>query len=192
MRTQFVRQVCLQPIYRTRNRPQNYRGFRMRKLQRQPLLFQYRKSLRYRSEFSIDMCSPSHNLILIKNNAIDGLKVDVDFDIVYMRWFLHAIPYSYAQHVFECAVKRTKPNGRICVEVRSLKDANLLKESVYDEEDESYSTTHKRWPSDLEMLRSYADLFNCRIVYEKEDCFSPNPNSETSDPLLIRMIFQKK
>ncbi len=135
--------------------------------------------------------SPSDNLILVKNNAIDGLRVDVDFNIVYMRWFLHAIPYSYAQQVFECAVKRTKTNGRICVEVRSLKDALLLKESVYDEEDKSYTTTHKRWPFSLEMLRKYADLFDCQIVYEKEDFFSPNPNSETSNPLLIRIIFQK-
>lgn len=114
------------------------------------------------------------------------------FDLIYMRWFLHAMPYNQSENVFKCAVKNLKPNGLICIEVRSVNDVNLRESSLYDPSDQSHSTTHKRWLYSKEQCVKLAEQNNCEILQCEEGYFSPNPETETHDPLLIRMIIRKK
>jgi predicted RNA methylase len=135
------------------------------------------------------------NLHLFKENAINIIKHDtlkIKFDIIYMRWFLHAMLYSESYDVIKNSVNCLASDGLICIEVRSMKDRNLLENSVYDKSDKSYKTTHKRWPYTIDMLNEIAVTNELEIIYIEEDFFSLNENTETKNPLLIRTIYKKK
>ena len=135
------------------------------------------------------------NCRLIKKDVENVLKnknLHTLTDIMYMRWFLHAMPYNKSEKIFKHAVHNLKPNGLICVEVRSMNDIELKNNSEYDENDKSYKTTHKRWLFTIDMCKKLANDHNCDILYCEEDYFSPNTNTETHNPLLIRIICQKK
>jgi hypothetical protein len=123
---------------------------------------------------------------ILKNNKIETLV-----DIVYMRWFLHAMPYINSNNIFKYSINNLKPGGLICIEVRSLNDLELIKNSKYNLHDESYETTHKRWLYTKETLEKMANDNDCEVLYCKEDYFSPNINTETANPLLIRIVCKK-
>jgi len=135
------------------------------------------------------------NCMLIKEDAEDFLKLNplrTLLDVVYMRWFLHAIPYDKAERVFSYCINTLKAGGLICIEVRSLDDTNLLDASTYDESDKSYSTTHKRWPYNKGMLERLVEGKDLEIIEYSEGYFSPISATETENPLLIRYILKKK
>jgi hypothetical protein len=135
------------------------------------------------------------NCTLIKEDAEDFLKLNplrTLLDVVYMRWFLHAIPYDKAERVFSYSINSLKPGGLICIEVRSLDDMNLLEGSTYDESDKSYSTTHKRWPYNKEMLDTLIENKDLELLEFSEGYFSYITATETENPLLIRLILKKK
>ena len=135
------------------------------------------------------------NCKLITEDVEDLLrdyKLQTLFDVVYMRWFLHAMPYKKSENVFNHAVCNLKPNGILCIEVRSLNDEELTESSVYDKDDQSYITTHKRWLYSKDLCIKLAEQNDCEVLYCEEGHFSPNPDTETHNPLLIRTIIQKK
>lgn len=117
-------------------------------------------------------------------------KLQISFDIIYMRWFLHAMPYNKSYNIFKYSVNNLKPGGLICVEVRSLNDLELKKKSIYNEIDNSYTTTHKRWLYSIELCKKLAEENNCEILYCEEGYFSPNKDTETNNPLLIRIVYK--
>ena len=88
------------------------------------------------------------NCKLIKEDVLTVLKshkLQTLYDVIYMRWFLHALPYDISKNIFISSLHNLKPNGLICIEVRSINDEELKKNSTYDEGDKSYKTKHKRW-----------------------------------------------
>ena len=109
-----------------------------------------------------------------------------------MRWFLHALPYNLSHDIFVNAVHNLKPNGLICIEVRSINDNELRKASTFNEDDKSYTTKHKRWLYSIDMCKKLASENDCDVLYCDEGYFSPNKNTETSNPLLIRFVCRKK
>ena len=52
------------------------------------------------------------------------------FDIFYMRWFLHALPYDISKDIFINSIHNLKSGGLICIEVRSINDEELKQNSV--------------------------------------------------------------
>ena len=139
----------------------------------------------------------------IKTNRCQLILEDVDvvlkkqqlktlLDLVYMRWFLHAMPYEHSTSILNETLSALKPGGLICIEVRSMNDEELIKTSTYDDSDKSYITTHKRWPYTKEQLEKYAETHNLEVLELSEDYYSKNSNTETKDPLLIRCILQRK
>ena len=137
----------------------------------------------------------NQNCRLFKEDVINILKnrkLQTLFDVIYMRWFLHALPYDLSHDIFVNAVHNLKPNGLICIEVRSINDTELKKASTFDINDKSYTTKHKRWLYSIEMCKKLAYDNDCDILYSEEGYFSPNKNTETSNPLLIRFVCRKK
>lgn len=137
-----------------------------------------------------------HENIKMNNNsdAVEYLNQYISkslVDIVYMRWFLHALPYDVGEQIFEGAVNNLKPNGLICIEVRSIEDKNLLNTSIYDDTDKSYKTSHKRWPYTKSRLLQLGRKYGCDVEILEQGKYSPNPDTETPDPLLIRAVFKK-
>jgi cytidyltransferase-like protein len=114
------------------------------------------------------------------------------YSLIYMRWFLHAMPYENAEKIFELATNNLSNDGKICIEVRSLNDDNLKTKSVYDKDDLSYKTTHKRWLYTIDKLDKLFIKYNMKSIYMEEGYFSPNKNTETDNPLLIRCVIIKK
>jgi len=125
-------------------------------------------------------------------SVLINYKLQTLFDIIYMRWFLHAMPYDKSESVVKYAVDNLKSEGLICIEVRSINDSELLKISKYDDNDKSYTSTHKRWLYNIDMCEELAKNNNCEILFCEEGHFSPNNETETSNPLLIRIILKKK
>ena len=109
-----------------------------------------------------------------------------------MRWFLHAMPYEKSKNIFNYAVNNLKPNGLICIEVRSYNDKELKKNSIYDKNDRSYTTTHKRWLYTMNICKKIAKEIDCEVLYCKDGYFSPSTNTETDNPLLIKFVCRKK
>ena len=137
---------------------------------------------------------PYDNLELIKEDVELYLADSHNLhncDMIYMRWFLHAMPYDKAENIFKLSSCTLKTGGIICIELRSLSDDKLKNDSIYNEYDKSYTTTHKRWLYDEEMLRQLALRNNCTVTYLQEGYFSPNNNTETNNPLLFRMVCHK-
>ena len=109
-----------------------------------------------------------------------------------MRWFLHTLPYHISNDIFINSIHNLKTGGLITIEVRSINDNELKKNSVYNETDKSFTTTHKRWLYSIDMLKDLAYNNDCVILYCEEGYFSPNNNTETTNPLLIRFICKKR
>jgi len=134
------------------------------------------------------------------NNNIKLIKDDIEHvlttnmletlvDVVYMRWFLHAVPYAKGKNIIKESVNNLKMNGLICIEVRSINDDVLIGQSTYNK-DNSYSTDHKRWLYNKEMLIILAKINNIDIIELYEDRnFSV---TSESNPLLFRLIGKKK
>ena len=134
--------------------------------------------------------SKSTGVNLIKKDVEITLKdKSIKCDVVYMRWFLHAMPYEKAENIFKL-VSEMK-DVLICIELRSLNDTKLVADSVYDSNDKSYKTTHKRWLYTEKMLEDLCIKYDCKIIESEEGYFSPNTQTETNNPLLIRGIYQK-
>jgi len=54
----------------------------------------------------------------------------IPIDLIYMRWFLHAMPYEKGEQVFNKSIKILKPEGIFCAEIRSLNDIELINQST--------------------------------------------------------------
>jgi SAM-dependent methyltransferase len=82
---------------------------------------------------SVFFAKRGHNIIAIdksgvlekSNTNIELIIDDVEtiftrgpFDIIYMRWFLHAIPYSKGEIIFKNSIKSMKVGSLLCIEVR--------------------------------------------------------------------------
>ena len=158
---------------------------------------------RFFAEKNIVFAIDKDGVNTVKTNLCQLILNDVDvvlktkqlktlFDMVYMRWFLHAMPYEHSNSILKETLGVLKPGGYICIEVRSMNDEELIKTSVYNEHDKSYTTTHKRWPYTKSQLETYAKENNLEVLELSEDYYSKNNNTETKDPLLIRCILQKK
>jgi tellurite methyltransferase len=161
---------------------------------RDTIFFSNKKNLCYGVDINGVLNIESDNCKLIKKDVESVLKNDELCrlsDIIYMRWFIHALPYNISNNIFINAVHNLKPNGLICIEVRSINDNELKKNSTYDENDKSYTTTHKRWLYSIDMCKELASNNDCDILYCEEGYFSPNKNTETENPLLIRFVCRK-
>ena len=157
--------------------------------------FSSKKNLCYGIDINGVLDKENINCKLIKKDTLDVLKkyeLNMLFDIIYMRWFLQALPYNISSDVFINSIHNLKPGGLISIEVRSINDKELKKNSVYNETDKSFTTTHKRWLYSIDILKDLASNNDCDVIYCKEDYFSPNNNTETKNPLLIRFICQKR
>ena len=162
---------------------------------RDTIFFTHKKNLCYGIDINGVLNSENINCKLIKKDVVSVLKkyeLRMLFDIIYMRWFLHALPYNISNNIFIHALHNLKPNGLICIEVRSLNDNELKKNSVYNTIDKSFTTTHKRWLYNIDMCKELASNHNCDILYSEEGYFSPNKHTETKNPLLIRFICKKR
>ena len=142
------------------------------------------------------------SVVQYKNNKfLNPINADVDLflqdhslrslmDVIYMRWFIHAVPYPVGHNIFSNSVFNLKPGGLICIEVRSVNDELLKNESHYDVHDLSYKTTHKRWLYGKERLTVLSQENNIEILeMEESRGFS---DTSVSNPLLIRFIGRKK
>ena len=161
---------------------------------RDTIFFGNKKNLCYGIDINGVLNKENINCKLIKKDVLDVLKNNelcVIFDIIYMRWFLHALPYNISNDIFINSIHNLKPNGLIAIEVRSINDNELKKNSVYNVSDKSFTTTHKRWLYSIDMLKKLASTNDCNVLYCEEGYFSPNNTTETNNPLLIRFICQK-
>jgi hypothetical protein len=157
--------------------------------------FNSKKNLCYGIDINGVLDKENINCKLIKKDVLDVLKnyeLCMLFDIIYMRWFLHALPYNISNDIFINSIHNLKPGGLITIELRSINDNELKKNSVYNETDKSFTTTHKRWLYSIDMLKDLASNNDCDVLYCEEGYFSPNNNTETNNPLLIRFICQKR
>ena len=134
-----------------------------------------------------------HNLTFIKKD-VELFLTEKDlkpYNLVYMRWFLHAMPYDKAERIFNLSCNILDKEGKICIEVRSINDNILKKNSIYNERDFSYKTTHKRWLYSIPRLENLIAKYNMKKIIMEEGYFSYNKNTETDNPLIIRCIIEK-
>lgn len=134
------------------------------------------------------------SLKTVNGDVIDFLKTTTSkYDIIYLRWFLHALPIQIQHDVIELASNVLSSNGQICIENRSINDDILIKNSIYSEEDGSYTTSHKRWPTAIEDLEKMLKNNNMKIeLSEVSRGFSPSGSRDyNKDPMLNRVIARK-
>ena len=96
------------------------------------IFFSSKKNLCYGIDINGVLHKESINLKLIKKDVLDVLnsyELRTLFDIIYMRWFLHALPYNISTAIFINAIHNLKPGGLICIEVRSINDDELKKKA---------------------------------------------------------------
>ena len=109
---------------------------------RDALFFGETKNMCYAIDINGVLDQEHNNCKLIKDDAESVLKnysLQTLFDIIYMRWCLHALPYNISCNIFSYALNNLKSNGLICIEVRSINDTKLKNESTYNKDDGSYT-----------------------------------------------------
>ena len=100
-----------------------------------------------------------------------------NFDIIYSRFTFHSIT-NEKQEEF---IKSIKKNSYLCIETRSDKSYNIIKE---------HGDTHYRNYTNIDYLRRLLLNNNFEILYIKEDNgFAVYKNE---DPVCIRLIAKKK
>lgn len=148
---------------------------------------------------SLDTSTPNiqhKNLQLSNNNALSYLSnTNNTYNVIYMRWFLHALPLDQQQEIILYASKQLSKNGgTIWIENRSINDTILLQNSTYSEIDGSYTTSHKRWPTSETTLKNMFQHSLCEIISIQESRgFSDGGQRDyNQDPLLFRIEAKRK
>jgi SAM-dependent methyltransferase len=116
-------------------------------------------------------------------------RTSASYDVIYMRWFLHALPVRQQYSVIRHAAACLRYGGTLWIENRSINDSVLLSHSSYNKDDGSYTTSHKRWPTGEEQLYDMFDKSDVSIIcIEESRGFSKaGVRSYNSDPLLYRI-----
>ena len=158
---------------------------------RDSIYFSSKENRCYAVDYNGVLSDPYYNVNLIKKDVEEFLLDDkLKFDLIYMRWFLHAMPYNTSEKILKTSFNNLKKDGLICIEVRSYNDEEFKGISVFDEKDKSYATSHKRWLYSIKRLERIVKECNGTILECEEGYFSPNKQTETNNPLLIRMIIK--
>ena len=124
--------------------------------------------------------------ILKKNN----------YDIIYMRWFLHSIELSKENHIFKLLSNLIKKNPIIAIEARTSED-NIIKnkntKKISNLELVSNGNHYRRLLDISDFLKKIENL-GFKIIYKrKSNNFSKLKISNSNQkPSLIRLIIQKK
>jgi SAM-dependent methyltransferase len=118
-------------------------------------------------------------------SAIQYNKIQALQDVVYMRFFLHAVSYEKGAKALQLCGSILKQGGLICIEVRSNDISNIPKDAIL--QDGAYVTDHSRWLYTRERLLTLLQGYEVLEIKEAKG-FSPIPRE---DPLLIRAIARK-
>ena len=140
-------------------------------------------------------CRDSALVHIIQEDVLEYLKrTSCRYDVIYMRWILHALPKPVQCEVVKHASRCLSELGCIWIENRSINDHVLLAHSTYDDEDGSHTTSHKRWPASQEEFLSMFEHSNASIVFLDESRgFSPSGSRDyNTDPLLFRIKAMRK
>lgn len=148
---------------------------------------------------SLDINTPNiqhKNLQLSNNNALAYLSNTNDtYNVIYMRWFLHALPLDQQQQmILHASKKLSNKGGTIWIENRSINDTILLQNSTYSEIDGSYTTSHKRWPTSEITLKNMFLHSLCEIIsiQESRGFSHGGQRNYNLDPLLFRIEAKRK
>jgi hypothetical protein len=130
----------------------------------------------------------SDEITFLNEDVVDALqthKLPAIQDVVYMRFFLHALPYDKGQQVINLSLEALKPGGLLCIEVRSNDVSNIPIKGVL--KGDAYVTDHSRWLYTKDRIQSILKSFE--ILELKEDKnFSITPKE---NPVLLRVIAKK-
>jgi SAM-dependent methyltransferase len=134
------------------------------------------------------------NALNIKSDEITFLNEDVQDalhklpaiqDVVYMRFFLHSLPYDKGEQAINLSLEVLKPGGLMCIEVRSNDVSNIPIKGVL--KNGAYVTDHSRWLYTKERIQSILKSFEILELKEDKD-FSITPKE---NPVLLRVIAKK-
>lgn len=118
-------------------------------------------------------------------SVIEQNKIQVLQDVIYMRFFLHAVPYDKGEKSIDLSFTMLKPGGLLCIEVRSTDQTNIPKNSFV--KGDAYVSDHSRWLYTADRLKSILKDFEL-VELKEENGFSPTP---MENPVLLRAIARK-
>lgn len=109
-------------------------------------------------------------------SAIEALSVFRDWDVIYMRWLLHAVPRRRADTILKLASCSLTPGGVLAIEARSANG---------EQPDD-----HARWPVPRQQLREKLERLGLTVEMMSESTdFSPVGDDR---PLLLRCLARLK
>lgn len=147
---------------------------------RDSIFFSNMKCLVTGIELAESMPQPPSEITVLQEDFFTAAdKVKELQDIVYMRFFLHSIPYNKGAQAVRLGQSLLKPGGLLCIEVRSTDVSNIQDEYIKD---------HSRWLYSLEQLKEILASFEIVEISEDKD-YSLTP---TENPVLLRAIARKK
>ena len=123
----------------------------------------------------------SDEITFLNEDVVDALqthKLPAIQDVVYMRFFLHSLPYDKGEQVINLSLEALKPGGLMCIEVRTNDVSNISLKS---------NTDHSRWLYTKERIQSVLKSFGILELKEDKD-FSITPKE---NPVLLRVIAKK-
>jgi SAM-dependent methyltransferase len=130
-------------------------------------------------ELAASMPQPQQGITVIQEDFFLAVnKIQELQDIVYMRFFLHSIPYDKGAEAIRLSQLLLKSGGLLCIEVRSTDKSNIQDEYLKD---------HSRWLYTVKQLKELLSSFEILELTESVD-YSPRP---TENPVLIRAIARK-
>lgn len=135
-----------------------------------------------------DNTTPSITFTREVKGCLEIKKQFGQFDIVYMRFFLHAIDSHTQKSLLHDIEKYTKPGAFLCIEARSLQD-EMHSQGIKLSDTESFTDHYRRFASYPHLLEDIREKgFDIKYsVHEKGLA-----KFADQDPHVIRIIGQKK
>jgi hypothetical protein len=146
---------------------------------RDAIFFNAKKCIVTGIEIASSIPQPPSDITVLQEDFFSAAnKITELQDIVYMRFFLHSIPYDKGKAAIQRSQHLLKGSGLLCIEVRSTDASNVQDEYIKD---------HSRWLYTIESLKEVLKSFEI-IELIQDKGFSPIP---TENPVLIRAIAKK-
>jgi len=112
--------------------------------------------------------------------------LDCKYNIIYSRFSLHSVPYEGELRFIEWARHHMTRNGRLFIEVRSVKDKMCGVGNKIECEENAWSNTHYRRFHDLHTLLNDLTNYGFQVLYHNEVNGLTKINGD--DPVVIRVI----
>lgn len=112
-----------------------------------------------------------------------------EYDFIYLRFFIHSIPYSSQKKLFKLIKRISKKNiSLIIIEFRTTKDPMIGKGKIISKH-ETINSHYRRFIESKKFIKQFMKSVKCKLLYKHEG--RGMSILAADNPHLCRLVFKK-